>query len=71
MLPLNLSLESQAIVQVSEHGHLGVTGDQVKLQAHVNCTTNTIAKNVHLLSRLSHCSKGEAYRTFFHAHIMP
>ena len=70
MPPLNLLLKSQAVEQVSEHRHLGVNiEDQIKGQAHINCVTNTVAKNVYLLSRLRHFFNAEACRTFFHAHI--
>ena len=55
--PLSLLLKSPAIERVSEHRHLGVIiDDQLKWQAHVNCITNTVAKNVYLLSRLRHFS---------------
>lgn len=68
---LDLLLSSQVIEQVSEHRHLGVIiDDQLKWQAHINCLTNTIAKNVYLLSRLRFFSNSEACRTFFFAHIM-
>ena len=69
--PLDLLLKTQAIEQVSEHRHLGVViDDQLKWQAHINYNTNTVAKNVYLLSLLRHFSNVEACRTFFHAHIM-
>ena len=69
--PLNVLLKSQAIEQVSEHRYLGVITDgQLKWQAYNNCITNTVAKNVYLLSRLRHFFNAEACRTFFHAHIM-
>ena len=59
--PLNFWLKSQAIEEVSEHRRLGVIiDDQLKWQAHINCTTNTVAKNVYLLSRLRHFSNVEA-----------
>ena len=64
-------LKSQAIEQVSEHRHLGVIiDDQLKWQSHTNCITNTVAKNMYLVSRLRHFSNIEACRTFFHAHFM-
>ena len=69
--PLNLLLKTQATEEVSEHRHPGViTDDQLKWQAHINCVSNTIAKNMYLLSRLRHFSNAEVCRTFFHAHIM-
>ena len=71
-MPLrNPLLKSQAIQQVSEHHHLGViTDDQLQWQAHVNCISNAVAKNVYLLSRLRHFSNVEACRAFFHAQII-
>ena len=71
--PLNLLPKTQAIEQVSEHRHLGViviTDDQLKWQAYINCITNTVAKDMYMLSRLRHFSNVETCRTFFHAHIM-
>ena len=73
MPPLNLLPKSQAIEQFSEHRHLGViviTDDQLKWQAYINCITNTVAKDMYMLSRLRHFSNVETCRTFFHAHIM-
>ena len=60
-------LNSQVIEQVSEHRHLGVIlDDQIKWQAHINSITNVVAKNVYLLSRLTHFCNSEACNTFFH-----
>ena len=69
--PLHLMLNSQVTEQVSEHRHLGVIlDDQLKWQANINSITNSVAKNVYLLSRLRHFCNSEACNTFFHAHIM-
>ena len=65
--PLNPLLKSQAIEQVSERRHMGVIIDyQLKWQAY----TNTVAKNVYLLSLLTHFSNVETCRIYFHAQIM-
>ena len=71
MPPLNLLPKSQAIEQFSEHRHLGVIIDeQLKWQARINCITNTVAKNVYLLSHFGQFSNVEACRAFFHTHIV-
>ena len=71
LLSLDHLLKTQVIEQVTERRHLGVIINyQLKRQAHVNCLTDTVAKNVYLLSRLRYFSNSEACGTFFHAHIM-
>ena len=68
--PLDLWLKSPAIERVSGHRHLGViVDDQLKWQAHIKCITNTVAKNVYLLSRLLHFSNVEVCRILSHARI--
>lgn len=69
--PLTLSIDGQAIEQVTEHRHLGVVIDnQLKWEAHISSLSRSVAKNVYLLSRLKHVVSPEASYFFFHSHIM-
>ncbi len=70
--PLCLMLNSQVIEQVSEHRHLGVIlDDPLKWQAHINSITNAVAKNVYLLSRLSHFVTVKLVIRFFTLMLCP
>ena len=64
-------MNSSSIQQVSEHRHLGVTiDDQLTWDKHVKTLSKSVARNVYLLSRLSHVTNSEACFFFFHAHVM-
>lgn len=70
-LSLDLVLQNQPIEQVSEHRHLGVIlDDRLSWQKHINTLSKSAARNVYLLSRLTHVANYEACFFFFHAHIM-
>ena len=70
-LLLNLVLNNHTIEQVTEHRHLGVIiDDRLSWEKHINTLSKSVAKNVYLLSRLSHVTSYEACFFFFHAHVM-
>ena len=70
-LKLNLVVNNHFIEQVSEHRHLGVIIDeQLSWDKHVSTISKSVARNVYLLSRLSHVTNSEACFFFFHAHVM-
>ena len=70
-LSLNLVLNNHTIEQVTEHRHLGVIiDDRLNWEKHINTLSKSVAKNVYLLSRLTHVTNYEACYFFFHAHIM-
>ena len=68
---LNLVMNNHSIEQVTEHRHLGITIDEhLNWDKHINALSKSAAKNVYLLSRLSHVASSDACFFFFHAHVM-
>ena len=70
-LKLDLVIDNHTLQQVTEHRHLGVIIDeQLSWEKQLTALTKSVARNVYLLSRLSHVTSSEACFLFFHAHIM-
>ena len=49
---------------------MSLRDDQLKWQAHINCITNAVTKNVYLMSRVRPISSHKECRTVFYAHIV-
>ena len=70
-LSLNLTLNRHTIEQVSDHRHLGVIiDDRLTWEKHINSLSKSVARNVYLLSQLTHVVNYEACSFFFHSHVM-
>ena len=70
-LELNLTLNDNPIEQISSHKVLGVTiDDEFKWQIHINNISKTVARNLHLLRKLTYFVDTQASKLFFTAHCL-
>ena len=70
--PLQLTLNSQPIIQVNEHRHLGVILDaKLDWRAHIEEVSKTLCSNLYLMSKVRHFTEPSTLKLFYHAYIQP
>jgi hypothetical protein len=70
-LKLNFVVGKDSVEQVKSHRVLGVTvDDELRWHFHINNVCKTVARNIHLLSKLKLYVDKHALNLFFHAHCM-
>ena len=70
--PLQLTLNSQPILQVNEHRHLGVILDsKLDWRAHIEDVSKTLCSNLYLMSRVRLFTEPPVRKLFYHAYIKP
>ena len=70
--PLQLVFNSQPIIQVSEHKHLGVILDnKLDWHAHIENVNKTLCSNLYLMSKVRLFTEQPTRKLFYHAYIQP
>ena len=70
--PINLSINNQPIERVNSFNFLGLTLDEnMTWNAHIQCTSNKIARTIGVVNRLKHSLPLEILRYIYNALILP